>query len=483
MNNKILNIISGIALSSVLFMSCEKDISTLNEDPKHPESVPSVNLVVASQQYIADLWVSPSVNDNISRFYTQQWTEVQYVDETNYNFVTRQQPRNHYRILMTDYLGPLNKAKMFLAEEKESSSYSEAQQQQIKTNKIAIIEIMSVFGWNNAVDTFGDIPYTEALSGDSDELIVQPKYDDAASIYTDLITRLEVAINSIDTSLPSYNDNVYHGDMSQWIKFANTLKLQMGLNLSDTDPSTAKSLIETAVAEGVIVDEADNYQYPFEDGIYSNPIFQNMATGRNDFLPADVYIDYMKDNNDPRVPAYFTQDPDGEYTGGVYGELNPGFANFSHVTDRVQAPDYPGLIFDNLYTKFMLAEAAARGFNVGDTAENLYEDAIMTSMTYWGVSDADATAFLAANPYDAANWKSSLGYAAWIGMFNRGIEAWYFFRRMDYPTLEVPGTADGLVHRMPYSNDEYNQNQTNVEAAASAIGGDEYTTKLFWDVN
>src|SRR5690606_13674077 len=115
--------------------------------------------------------------------------------------------------------------------------------------------------------------------------------------------------------------------------------------------------------------------------------------------------------------------------------------------------------------------------------ENLYIEAISTSMEYWEVDAADADAFIAAHPYDAANWKSSLGYAAWIGMYNRGIEAWYFFRRLDFPTLTVPGVADGLVYRMPYSNDEYNQNGTNVEAAASAIGGDEYTTKLFWDAN
>src|SRR5690606_18365432 len=135
-----------------------------------------------------------------------------------------QQPRNHYRTLMADYLGPLNKAKMFLVDEQESLSYSTPDQAQIKTNKVAQIEIMSVFGWNNLVDTFGDVPYTEALTADEGELILQPKYDSAASIYTDLVVRLNAAISSIDTSLPGYNDNIYHGAMDQWIKFANTLK-------------------------------------------------------------------------------------------------------------------------------------------------------------------------------------------------------------------------------------------------------------------
>ncbi len=30
-------------------------------------------------------------------------------------------------------------------------------------------------------------------------------------------------------------------------------------------------------------------------------------------------------------------------------------------------------------------------------------------------------------------------------------------------------------------NNEYSTNTTNVKAAAAAIGGDKYTTKVFWD--
>lgn len=66
-------------------------------------------------------------------------------------------------------------------------------------------------------------------------------------------------------------------------------------------------------------------------------------------------------------------------------------------------------------------------------------------------------------------------------MNNRGFEAWYFWRRLDYPSLTAPGTAEGLVYRMPYSVNEYSTNKTNVEAAAKAIGGDKMTTKIFWD--
>jgi hypothetical protein len=49
--------------------------------------------------------------------------------------------------------------------------------------------------------------------------------------------------------------------------------------------------------------------------------------------------------------------------------------------------DYAEISFD-------LAEAAARGYNVGGTAEQFYNQGIKASMSYWGVSDADITAYL-----------------------------------------------------------------------------------------
>lgn len=565
MKNNFKQIILGSFVALSVLSSCENDLTGLNVDPKHPETIPSVNLLTTSQKYMADLWVSPGVNVNVSRFFTQQWTEVQYVTETNYDFPSRQQNRFHYRTIMREYLGPLAKAKLLLAEEQEDAG-SGGDLAQIKANKLATLEILSIFGWANLVDTFGDVPYSEALTGINTEngVILQPKYDDAATIYADLVTRLDAAVATINTSSAGYDDLVYHGDMTKWVKFANTLKLQMGLNLSDVNSATAKTLVEEAVADGVIVDAADNYEFPYEDAQYSNPIYQNLvASGRNDFLPSDVYLDYMQDNNDPRVFSYFsenlnvdlgvveeivvdvntpglrtinfessvtgspvigdaifindqTDDEERTYIGkvtavgtnfiviatnsnssslsvgdelskenyipGVYGELNT-YANFSHLSSIITQPDYPGYVFDDLYTKFMLAEAAARGYSVGGTAATLYADAVQTSMDLWGVPSTDSAAFLAAHPYDAANWKTSIGYAAWIGLYNRGFEAWYFFRRLDAPTLTVPPIADSLVYRMPYSLEEYSQNETNVTAAASAIGGDTYGNKVFWDVN
>lgn len=479
---KIIYIASAILMSASIFTSCERDIAALNVDPKNPETIPSKNLVVSSERYLADFWVTPSVNLNISRFFTQQWTETQYTDETNYNFITRNQPQNHFNTMYRDVLGPLKQAGIFLDAEAESAALSPADKAIVKTNKKAVIEILSIYAWVNLVDSFGNVPYSEALQSDGASAILQPKYDDAATVYDALAVRLNTVLTTINTSQGSYdNDAFYGGDMSNWIKVVNSLKLRMGLNLSEVNAAKAKTLIESAVTAGVITNPADNFAFPYVDGLVSNPIFNNLvASGRNDFIPSDVYLDALKAKSDPRIPKFFTTAPDGTYKGGPYGFL-ASYANFSKVTPTITSPTYPGYLIESVEVKFMLAEAAAKGFNVGGTAVTLYNDALSASMAQWDVAPDVAAAYVLANPYDAANYKQSIGIQAWFAMYNRGIESWYFFRRLDYPKLLVPGNADGLVYRITYSNNETSTNTANVNAASTAIGGDKYTTRIFWD--
>ncbi|MDE5450645.1 SusD/RagB family nutrient-binding outer membrane lipoprotein, partial [Elizabethkingia meningoseptica] len=125
------------------------------------------------------------------------------------------------------------------------------------------------------------------------------------------------------------------------------------------------------------------------------------------------------------------------------------------------------------------------GYSVGGTAANYYASAVTASMTENGIASS-AAAYLAANPFDATNWKKSIGEEAYIGLFNRAFATWNFTRRLDYPKSLVNPPASkisGIPTRMPYSIDEYTQNKNNVMAAASKIGGDQATTKLFWDKN
>lgn len=469
----------GVIASLLMLDSCQSDITSLNDDPKHPSTVPSGNMLATSMYQGFYYMYTGSVNFNNYRFFIQQWTETIYTQETNYNLVTRNQPRNHFRRMYVYTLAPLEQAKKDLPFEINADP-------EVVDNKWATLEIASIFTWENIVDTFGNVPYKEALQA---ETIKSPKYDDAKTIYLDLISRLDIAIARIHSTKEGYpEDLVYKGNMTKWIKLANSIKLRLAINLADVDPATSKTVAESAISGGVLATADDSYILIFDGNTFTNPLFDDLvAAGRNDFIPSDVLINPMNAKSDPRRAAYFENPPSlTSYVGGVYGTKN-SFASYSHINENnfLKGNSKANLLS---YTEvlFLKAEAAQRGYNVGGgTAAGLYADAITASMLENGISATDAATYITANPYNSGNWKQSIGYEGWIAMWNNPFAAWNFTRRLDNPVLTAPPSSyiGGIPYRMPYSDQEYVTNNANVSSAASAIGGDKATTKLFWDIN
>jgi hypothetical protein len=129
----------------------------------------------------------------------------------------------------------------------------------------------------------------------------------------------------------------------------------------------------------------------------------------------------------------------GVYKGGPYGTSTP-FNDNSHISQILYAPDFRGVLIDFAEMSFILAEAANRGFGVGDTAAKHYENGITASMNEWGVDTADVTAYLAnadvAFATAAGTDKEKIAKQFWIAMYNRGFEGWTVYRLFDAPTLQ-----------------------------------------------
>lgn len=472
---KILNKLIIGALAAISLTSCQRDLLSLNDDPKHPTVLPSETHLAMGQQQFFYYTHTGSVNFNNYRFFVQQWTETTYTDETNYDLVTRNQPRNHWNRMYVYSLNNYETAKKNLPSE---AANSEAE----RTNRMATLEISQIVVWENLVDTYGNIPYFDALKADTGNFA--PKYDDAKAIYTDLLSRITAVVGKINTGVAGYGsgDLVYHGDMTKWKHLANSVKLRLALNLADSDAAASKAAAESAVASGVIASDDESYTLHFAGGTFNNPIYDDLvASGRNDFVPSEILINMMNAKNDPRRATWFTT-VGGAYVGGVFGALNP-FNGKSHLSDFFLDNNGPATYLGYVEVLFMKAEAAARGYSVGGTAATFYNQAVTASMTLSGVSTADAAVYLAAHPFDAVNWKKSIGEEAWIALFDSPFAAWTFARRLDNPVFVNPPNSklDGVPVRMPYSDQEYVLNKPNVTAAATAIGGDKATTKLFWD--
>lgn len=463
--------------------SCTDDITGLNQNTKDATVVPAAYLFTNAQKNMVDQMVSTSVNFNVFRLFMQQWTETTYTDESNYDIATRTVPDNHWGVIYRDVLKNMQQSKIYLQQYQPATPAEEAE----NANRIAIVDIMSAYSYSVLVDTFGDVPYTEALDIEAHPL---PKYDDGETIYRDLISKLTVASNSLDASYGSFDtaDLIYSGDVSKWKLFANSLRLKLAINMDDVDHTYATTEVLAAVSDGVITSNSDNTALKYLSAQpNTNPVYVDViASQRNDFVPTSTIIDQMNNLNDPRRTSYFT-DLGGSYVGGTPGDSNSYF-NFSHIGTKLVDPTFEGLIMDASEIEFLLAEAVGRGIAVGGTADSHYNAAITASMSYWGVSGVDIAAYLVqpnvAYATATGTWKQKIGEQAYLALYNRGFECWTSYRRLDYPVLTAP--VDAEVNQVPtrytYPAREETLNATNNAAASTAIGGNTLTTKLFWDV-
>jgi len=461
----------------VISAGCTRNLSELNVDPKNPSAAPSAAFFTNAQRTLMNTLTSSNVNLNIYRLIVQYWQETTYTDESNYDLATRSINDAVWNALYRDVLRDLQEAKTIIPTDVNGAD--------IVQNQLAITDIMQVAAWYYLVTTFGNIPYTEAL----DITNPFPKYDDAKTIYNDLLTRLDADISKLKTTAESFGgaDIIYEGNVTAWKKFANSLKLKMGMTIADADNAKAKSTVESAVAGGVFTSNADNAEFDYLGAPpNTNPIWVDLVqSGRKDFVACSSIINAMKARNDPRLEDYFTVDATGGYSGGNPG-ASSNYATFSKPDDAITAPDFPALLLDYSEVEFLLAEAVERGYNVGGTAATHYNNGITAGSLYWGVPAPEVTSYLAQSSVSyataAGNYKQKIGTQKWIALYNRGWDEWIEWRRLDFPALTPAVDATTVIpRRYPYPVNEQNVNRINFEEAATAIGGDNVATKLWWD--
>ena len=468
-------IILLVGISVLTLMSCESDITSLNVNPKAPIENPSSAYLFSSGVVTAlNQMNTLNVNRSIFRHLTHQLADVTYREGTRYNFRRRDIADAHLNQLYSS-LNTLETSKNIIQNEGLNSN--------VAKNRLAMIDAMQVYIYQILVDSYGNIPYSQALQVDK---YLSPKYDDGLTIYKDLIVRIDKDLAALDSSSEGFgtDDVLYHGDVALWKKFINSVKLKIGINLADVDATLSKSTVESAYSSGVFTSNSDSAIIKYQPtGVFTSPMYSDLVlSGRVDFCATSTIINYMKAGNDPRISKYFSTAASGtnagQYVGGAFG-LNPTAAQtLSLINPSISVADGLGYLTDYVEIKFLLAEAAARGYSVGDTTANHFNQAISASMDHWGVSSADKALYLSSHNYasQTGTWKQIIGNEAWISMFNRGFEAWTFFRRLDNRTYSKTPPV-----RVLYPIKEYSINSTNVASASDAIGSDASTVKLFWD--
>lgn len=474
-----MNKIYYILIMVLILSSCSKKFSDLNVDPKRPSVVPSETLFTNAQKNAGDQIASTNVNVNNFKLWSQYWTETTYVDESNYDIKTRNVPDRAFQTWYRDVISDLTQAKATLAEE----AVIPGTEQEV-ANKNAIIELMTVFAYQRLVDLFGNVPYSQAMDINNN---LQPAYDDAWTIYQDLVERIDAALASMDPSAGSFgtSDLMYAGDVANWMAFGYGMKLKMGLNIADFNSTIGQAWIADA-APNVFTSAAQNCVLSYLGATpNTNPLYVDLVlSGRQDFIAGKTIADTMNFYNDNRRAQYFTTDPNGTYSGGGIGESNP-YADFSKPGSKLVDPTLPVVLMSYDEIEFYLAEAIERGLMAG-SAQSHYENGISASFDYWEAGDAST--YLAQTDVAWGTGSHSnlekIARESWVSLYNRGFVAWTTIRRLDFPLPIAAAPQDGVYPiRYTYPVNEQTLNGANYTSAASAIGGDQSDTPIFWDVN
>jgi hypothetical protein len=118
---------------------------------------------------------------------------------------------------------------------------------------------------------------------------------------------------------------------------------------------------------------------------------------------------------------------------------------------------------------------------------NLY--ALYPNTTPITPSEVNAYLAVAEVAYNATNALELINTQYWLVNFRNGTEAFANFRRSGFPNLSrndfndnlLANGGDGFAHRMTYPDREASANADNYASAASAMGGDNLVSRVFWD--
>ncbi|WP_375438390.1 SusD/RagB family nutrient-binding outer membrane lipoprotein [uncultured Hymenobacter sp.] len=393
-----------------------------------------------------------------------------------------------------------------------------------------IARIMRALIMERITDLYGDVPYLEAGQGYY-KGIITPTYDKQEAIYADLLKEVSEATAALDPAADiSANDVFYKGNIEQWQRFGNTLILRMAMRLTKVNDATAKAYA-TQVQGKTMLSNADN-AFVLHD-IVGGRTTQNRNSqvlvgdgGQEHYYVkwSKTFIDYLKTNNDPRLSriavtrlylsdANKIQNPAALSTAAVQKGLPNGrdlsgraAYDVSTEPNYTNFPDYsspnPGMIKRNGPTfvltyaesELLLAEAAQR-WGLGSATAH-YNAGVTAAMTYLSQYDAtmaipaaEASTYLAANPYNAGNGLQLINTQYWAhtNTMLDFYESWANWRRSGYPVLTpvvYPNNATNgqIPRRFTYPISEITSNPNNYRTASAAVtGGDNLTGRVWWD--
>ena len=386
-------------------------------------------------------------------------------------------------------------------------------------NELALAKILKVASMHQVADYYGPIAYSHY--GELSNL-----YDPLDEVYAQFFEELDESIAVLEKLaatgsriLEDY-DLVYGGDATRWVKFANSLRLRLAMRVSYADPSLAREEAEKSLNSPFGVIESNNDNAVIAETGVRHPIY----TINVEFNDADTQVGasldvYLNGFNDPRKFLYTKPASDGNLHGVRPGITPSAWTNYKNSAGKVSAPNagiYKICWLNAAEVAFCRAEGALKGWDMGGTAQEFYEQGVKLSFEEWGAegvaaylantsakpaefkdnvqrahASAPSTVTIAWNDKDSDERKlEKIGTQKWLALFPNSAEAWAEYRRLHYPVLITPANnySNGIVNtdqgirRVHYPVSEQSDNAEGYASGVAALGGqDNAGVRLWWD--
>lgn len=322
MLRKIKYLVPFIALIAV---SCTKDFLDINTDPNNPTSIEVSKLLPTTQRTLGDALSMDENNGGLSQILAVYMHQMSTREEAD-----------KYEITGVDPTIGVSWAKLISSSAQPGTTYPiygvmQNLEDIIKNGTaqdnmryVGIAKIMKAYVFSVLVDVFGDIPFSEANR--SKEGIFYPKFDDDAEIYPQLFTIIDEGIADLNnnsaenTQVPGTDDLIYGGNVSRWIKAANTIKLKLYTQIRKVQ--NVNTEVNALISAGNLISQtSESFLIPYgTNGATDdrNPGFYDyIATQRSNHVSPWFY-EILKGYN----PNIFTNNPDPRIKYYIYNQLN-----------------------------------------------------------------------------------------------------------------------------------------------------------------
>lgn len=369
---------------------------------------------------------------------------------------------------------------------------------------------LKAFAFSVLTDTYGDVPFREALSGSTG--VFYPAYDAQESIYLgeggllDLLDQAHGLFSAAGAGTVD-GDILFGGDSDLWHRFANALHLRLLLHASG-QIDVAADFAEVAsrpLMQGVAHNAALTYLGAFPNEYPLIPFktgdFESVRLGEQLFA-------HLTATSDPRLMAFArptdeTLGSDAEvYEGWINGGKGCddsgsrlGYAYYDYPGHPVGADKAKGVWLTFAEQEFILAEAALNGWISADAATH-YESGIAASMADHGANPentglASVADFIAQGNVSWDGTLLRLQEQKWVALYFHGMESyievrrWYHAAGGDWaqiPFLTPPcnnANNDALPMRFVYPGEELSLNGASNAAAVEALGSNDFNARMW----